>query len=127
MRLWGPSAYLVLSLFSIVSHSMDVPIRAQSCSSIRQRREWRTLDRQTQEAFLTAFKCLGTKPSSILGANTTVALRLFDDFNYVHSSLLDQIHFTAVFLACEFPAEVRPEFFKLTDKVKNDEVFFYDF
>lgn len=53
---------------------------------------------ESQASYIRAVKCLGTKPSSL---QTRFALRLYDDFQYVHATILRQIHLTAVFLPCE--------------------------
>lgn len=90
-------------LCSFLYYTIFLSVQTQSCSSLRQRREWRALKREDRKAFISALKCLATQPSSITGAKTPIPLRLFDDFNFVHSSLVRKTHFTAMFLPCELP------------------------
>lgn len=53
-----------------------------SCTNPGQRREWRSLSTAEQEEYISAVKCLTTKPSR-LNLTTT----LYDDFPYVHNEL----------------------------------------
>lgn len=53
-----------------------------ACTNPDQRREWRSLSTAEQEEYISAVKCLSTKPSR-LNLTTT----LYDDFPYVHNEL----------------------------------------
>lgn len=68
------------------THPRDLSTRdeavAASCTNPGQRREWRTLSTAEQEEYISAVKCLATKPSR-LNLTTT----LYDDFPYVHNEL----------------------------------------
>ncbi|KAG0142684.1 hypothetical protein CROQUDRAFT_49975 [Cronartium quercuum f. sp. fusiforme G11] len=91
----GSFLHLFLALLVL---SIELRVRmvgAQSCSSVRKRKEWRTLDRASQISYIKAVKCLGTKPSRL---STEFQLRRYDDFQYVHASLQGEIHFVAQFL-----------------------------
>ncbi|CAJ2509338.1 Uu.00g143640.m01.CDS01 [Anthostomella pinea] len=66
---------------------------ASSCTEPASRPEWRTLPDDTKAEYISAVKCLTTKPSRI-GLDTT----LYDDFPYVHAQLNLDIHFVAQFL-----------------------------
>ncbi|KAH8771953.1 monooxygenase [Diaporthe sp. PMI_573] len=66
---------------------------ATTCTNPNQRREWRSLSTAEQEEYISAVKCLATKPSR-LNLTTT----LYDDFPYVHNELNSKIHFVASFL-----------------------------
>lgn len=68
------------------SHPRDLHVRdevtAAACTNPEQRREWRSLSTAEQEEYISAVKCLATKPSR-LNLTTT----LYDDFPYVHNEL----------------------------------------
>lgn len=68
------------------SHPRDVRARdnlaPRACTSPGQRREWRSLSTAEQEEYISAVKCLATKPSRLNLTST-----LYDDFPYVHNEL----------------------------------------
>lgn len=68
------------------THPRDLSTRDEavvaSCTNPGQRREWRSLSTAEQEEYISAVKCLATKPSR-LNLTTT----LYDDFPYVHNEL----------------------------------------
>jgi len=66
-----------------------------ACSTLRVRKEWRTLSRQEQINYIQAVKCLAKLPSKLLpGGN----YRRYDDFENVHSRMRNKIHWIASFL-----------------------------
>ncbi|KAH7334556.1 hypothetical protein B0J17DRAFT_111773 [Rhizoctonia solani] len=67
----------------------------KSCSKPAVRKEWRDLDPMTQQSYISAVKCLATKPALV---NNNTGATLYDDFATVHMKLSDQIHFVAQFL-----------------------------
>lgn len=68
------------------THPRDLHVRdeivAATCTSPEQRREWRSLSTAEQEEYISAVKCLATKPSRL---NLTTSL--YDDFPYIHNEL----------------------------------------
>ncbi|KAI3396132.1 hypothetical protein diail_463 [Diaporthe ilicicola] len=73
-------------------HARDDNVSA-TCTNPDKRREWRSLSTTEQEEYISAVKCLATKPSR-LNLTTT----LYDDFSYVHNELNNKINFVASFL-----------------------------
>ncbi|KAF8683253.1 Common central domain of tyrosinase [Rhizoctonia solani] len=65
------------------------------CSSPAVRKEWRDLDPAVQQNYISAVKCLATKPARVNGYSGAT---LYDDFATVHMMLADRIHFVAQFL-----------------------------
>ncbi|KAI1804823.1 Di-copper centre-containing protein [Daldinia bambusicola] len=86
--------FRILALPAAVAASV-IPPRSSgtTCENPAVRKEWRTLSTDERNSYISAVKCLTTKPST-LGLNTT----LYDDFPYVHNALNDDIHFVASFL-----------------------------
>ncbi|CAE7143445.1 unnamed protein product [Rhizoctonia solani] len=66
-----------------------------SCSKPAVRKEWRDLDPTIQQSYISAVKCLATKPARV---NSNTGATLYDDFATVHMMLSDRIHFVAQFL-----------------------------
>ncbi|CAE6443473.1 unnamed protein product [Rhizoctonia solani] len=66
-----------------------------NCSNPAIRKEWRDVDRATQQNYISAVKCLRTKPARV---NIYPGATLYDDFTTVHMSLSEGIHFVAQFL-----------------------------
>ena len=69
-----------------------------SCQQPPLRREWRTLTAAEQQNYISAVKCLSTKPS-ILGHNGT----LYDDFPWVHKYTSGNSKYTCDHLAANAP------------------------
>ncbi|CAE6417122.1 unnamed protein product [Rhizoctonia solani] len=67
---------------------------ATHCSTPAVRKEWRDLDRTTQQGYISAVKCLATKPARV---NNNTGATLYDDFATVHMRLGEEIHFVAQF------------------------------
>ncbi|KAG0150759.1 hypothetical protein CROQUDRAFT_57792 [Cronartium quercuum f. sp. fusiforme G11] len=78
---------------TFVSDSINSNNSQPQCKNLAVRREWRTLSREYQEAYINAVKCLTKRPSKLLGRG----YRRFDDFQYVHCEMRSKIHFTAMF------------------------------
>lgn len=78
---------------------------ANTCSVIQIRKEWRSMDRSQQKSYLSAVKCLMTKPSIL---DTSSNLRLYDDFESVHDRSRPMVHWTAQFLPCRSPISLSP-------------------
>ncbi|KAI1464569.1 Di-copper centre-containing protein [Daldinia caldariorum] len=86
--------FRILALPATVAASVISPRSSgTTCENPAVRKEWRTLSTDERNSYISAVKCLATKPS-MLGLNTT----LYDDFPYVHNALNDDIHFVASFL-----------------------------
>ncbi|MBW0483417.1 hypothetical protein O181_023132 [Austropuccinia psidii MF-1] len=66
-----------------------------TCSQKLVRREWRTLDRNTQRAYIQSVKCLVSKPSKLFPNSQR---QLYDDFVYVHDQMRLKVHWVASFL-----------------------------
>ncbi|KAH9819102.1 hypothetical protein DFH28DRAFT_1219089 [Melampsora americana] len=66
-----------------------------ACSSITVRKEWRSMARADQKSYLSAVKCLLTKPSTL---QPNSKLRLYDDFESVHDRSRPNVHWVAQFL-----------------------------
>ncbi|EGG07311.1 uncharacterized protein MELLADRAFT_85700 [Melampsora larici-populina 98AG31] len=81
--------YLIFALPHLQS------ILGQTCASIKRRQEWRTLSRADQISYIDAVKCLMSNPSQLMPLS---GLNRVDDFQYVHSTLQDSVHFVAHFL-----------------------------
>ncbi|KAI1845478.1 hypothetical protein JX265_012423 [Neoarthrinium moseri] len=85
---------IITAVFPQLSFAAAVLARnSTACTDPAVRVEWRTLTTVERAEYITAVKCLATKPS-ILGLNST----LYDDFPWVHSQLNLDIHFVAQFL-----------------------------
>ncbi|KNZ44056.1 uncharacterized protein VP01_953g4 [Puccinia sorghi] len=65
------------------------------CQKTYVRKEWRNMDRQSQMSYISAVKCLLSKPSTLQPGSDR---RLYDDFVYVHDRSRNRIHWTASFL-----------------------------
>ncbi|EGG12889.1 uncharacterized protein MELLADRAFT_30131, partial [Melampsora larici-populina 98AG31] len=65
------------------------------CASITVRKEWRSMARADQKSYLSAVKCLMTKPSTLKPRSN---LRLYDDFESVHDRSRPNVHWVAQFL-----------------------------
>ena len=75
----------LLLIFGALTSATPVPSQeTPHCETLEQRKEWRTLTSDQQRAYISAVKCLATKPSIL--KNATVD-RLYDDFTYVHSTM----------------------------------------
>lgn len=66
-----------------------------ACSSISVRQEWRELTKAEQNTYVKAVQCLRTAPSVLRQGG---AMTVWEDFVYVHSTAMDEIHGTAQFL-----------------------------
>lgn len=71
---------------------------APTCCTNAERREWRTLTTKEKQAYISAVKCLQTKPSQLKSAYPASTSR-FDDYQAVHIDLTDMYHFTGPFQA----------------------------
>lgn len=71
--------------------------RGSQCAVTHVRKEWRSLTQSEQAEFIGALKCLGSRPSKLLGAG----YRRYDDLQYVHCEKKDDVHFSAYFLPCQ--------------------------
>ncbi|KNF06139.1 hypothetical protein PSTG_00648 [Puccinia striiformis f. sp. tritici PST-78] len=65
------------------------------CPQIRVRKEWRNMERDVQKSYMSAVKCLLSKPSKL---QPGTARRLYDDFVFVHDRSRNSIHWVASFL-----------------------------
>lgn len=72
--------------------------QAQVCSEIRVRKEWRTMDRESQKSFIAAIKCMLSKPPRLQDSGSQ---RLYDDFVYVHDRSRNHVHWVSAFLPCK--------------------------
>ncbi|KEP49975.1 tyrosinase tyrosinase: common central domain protein [Rhizoctonia solani 123E] len=99
------ASVLALSLFGVVTvsassgdrlskHQEPVANCRPVCANPAIRKEWRDLDRTTQQNYISAVKCLTTKPARI---NNYPGATLYDDFATVHMSVFKRIHFVAQF------------------------------
>lgn len=79
---------------SILTGRQDTNATA-GCSNPAVRKEWRDLDAAAQQGYISAVKCLATKPAVV---NNNEGATLYDDFATVHLQLRKQIHFVAQFL-----------------------------
>ncbi|KAH9904286.1 hypothetical protein F4778DRAFT_731979 [Xylariomycetidae sp. FL2044] len=96
MRTNSLTRVVALSALGFFSLTTGTPIRGQrqaACTEPAVREEWRTLSDDIKAEYISAVKCLATKPSR-LGLDSS----LYDDFPWVHSQLNLQIHFVASFL-----------------------------
>lgn len=59
---------------------------ARKCAKIEKRREWRTLSDEEKAAYISAVKCMATKPSSIASEPVRNGT-LYDDFAWTHYSV----------------------------------------
>lgn len=62
------------------------------CTSPTVRREWRTLTSEAKDSYISAVKCLATRPAQV--ANGTA----YDDFPFVHKETAPSAHMSAPFL-----------------------------
>lgn len=65
-----------------------------TCEVVHVRKEWRTLTRQEQAAYIASVKCLARLPSKLLGHS----YRRWDDFEYVHCEMRHRVHERPIFL-----------------------------
>ncbi|KDN40577.1 hypothetical protein RSAG8_08049, partial [Rhizoctonia solani AG-8 WAC10335] len=100
------ASVLGIYLFAVVAISASSDPRASKrqepivngtigCSNPAVRKEWRDLDSTVQQSYISAVKCLATKPARV---NNNTGATLYDDFATVHMMLSHQIHFVAQFL-----------------------------
>ncbi|KAH8596220.1 hypothetical protein B0O99DRAFT_571195 [Bisporella sp. PMI_857] len=66
------------------------------CSSLRIRREWRSLSISEKEEYITSVKCLTTKQSKL---SKKAGDSLYNDFPYLHATIGGYSHGAAAFLA----------------------------
>ncbi|KAG0150760.1 hypothetical protein CROQUDRAFT_652007 [Cronartium quercuum f. sp. fusiforme G11] len=66
-----------------------------TCNTIQVRKEWRSMERSQQKAYLSAVKCMLGKPSTL---QPNSRLRLYDDFESVHDRSRPDVHWVARFL-----------------------------
>ncbi|CAH7686077.1 hypothetical protein BY996DRAFT_4575143 [Phakopsora pachyrhizi] len=66
-----------------------------TCPKIVVRKEWRSMDRESQKSYISAVKCLTRKPSIL---NTGRNLRHYDDFVSVHDRSRTRVHWVGKFL-----------------------------
>ncbi|OAV96842.1 hypothetical protein PTTG_03515 [Puccinia triticina 1-1 BBBD Race 1] len=71
------------------------PNAAGVCPQIRVRREWRNMERDVQKSYISAVKCLLTKPSRLQPGSSR---RLYDDFVFVHDRSRNSVHWVSAFL-----------------------------
>ncbi|MBW0483416.1 hypothetical protein O181_023131 [Austropuccinia psidii MF-1] len=76
-------------------NSLNTAQAKRKCSSIRQRREWRSLSRDEQANYINAVKCLASSPSKLMPGG---GYHRYDDFQNVHSRMRTRIHWMASFL-----------------------------
>nr|XP_036582174.1 uncharacterized protein CTRU02_07740 [Colletotrichum truncatum]KAF6790834.1 hypothetical protein CTRU02_07740 [Colletotrichum truncatum] len=91
MRSFGLASNLAVSFAAVVNTANAAPI--DDTTQLPQRIEWRSLSDAGKADYITAVKCLDSKPSKI-GLETS----RYNDFPYVHAQLNIQIHFVAQFL-----------------------------
>lgn len=90
---------LILILDRRLSSQHDTVILASNgpswvCQQPTTRREWRTLSEPEKLDYVTAVKCLATKPSKLRNNGT-----LYDDFPWVHKHLSSKSGFSFIFLS----------------------------
>ncbi|ETS76328.1 hypothetical protein PFICI_11715 [Pestalotiopsis fici W106-1] len=83
----------IILLPFIVSCAAVATSLAQSCVAPAERKEWRSLPDTEKANYISAVKCLSTRPSKI-GLSTS----LYEDFPWVHAKLNSYVHFVASFL-----------------------------
>ncbi|KAK5659246.1 hypothetical protein OQA88_1338 [Cercophora sp. LCS_1] len=71
---------------------------ACSASTLRVRREWRTLSKPERRSYIVAVKCLQAKPSLLDPISFPGAKSLFDDFVAIHLMQTMNIHLSGTFL-----------------------------
>ncbi|KAJ3235055.1 hypothetical protein HDU81_000873 [Chytriomyces hyalinus] len=68
-----------------------------ACSAPAVRKEWRTLSPDLQRNYLDAVTCLMQTPS-LLTNDSSVSRSVFEDFSYIHFTVVGRVHGTAQFL-----------------------------
>ncbi|KAK0620103.1 monooxygenase [Immersiella caudata] len=88
----------LLALSASLTPTLALPqppstLAARACTNPKVRKEWSKATAAERSSYISAVKCLTTKPSK-LGKNH----RLFDDFVYLHFTVFQHVHGVAAFL-----------------------------